>query len=300
MQTINPFELLGVNEKSSIKEARKNYYNLSLLCHPDHGGDEESMKILANAYKFVEEQIKNKNDVSEDIGIDLEEKFKLFNLKIKSEIPILRDLFDLVTEEQKKQKRNYKKYNQQFNQEFQDEQKYQFEELISGDPFSKGYGHIMDDNEDDGNKTDDEWVVPTKKKFTQEIEIYKEPHIMPYGYGNNFRYDVNFVKDFTEKQGELQMNDYVIAHSELENIPNTIKSNMDKPIPNLYEKVNKIEELRNQFETNYNRIDLVLSSSITNEKHFEEDLIEEDLKDFEEDLKEDFEEYNEDVIIMDA
>jgi len=54
---INPFELLGINEKTTIKEARKAYYKLALLCHPDCGGHEDSMKVLVNAYTFIEQRI---------------------------------------------------------------------------------------------------------------------------------------------------------------------------------------------------------------------------------------------------
>ena len=78
---INPFELLGITEKSTVKEARKAYYQLALLCHPDCGGHEESMKVLVNAYQFVEQQIKNKSDITgdaDDMGKELETNFKSF------------------------------------------------------------------------------------------------------------------------------------------------------------------------------------------------------------------------------
>ena len=93
---INPFELLGINEKSTLKEARKAYYNIALLCHPDMGGDEHSMRTLVNAYNFVEEQLKHTRTVNENIGDKLEEEFNEFNEKVKAEIPLMRDLFDLV------------------------------------------------------------------------------------------------------------------------------------------------------------------------------------------------------------
>ena len=77
---INPFELLGINEKSTLKDARKAYYNIALLCHPDCGGDENSMRVLVNAYKFVEKQLKTVRNVSENIGKDLEIEFEIFKL----------------------------------------------------------------------------------------------------------------------------------------------------------------------------------------------------------------------------
>ena len=73
---INPFELLGIDEQSTLKDARKSYYNLAMICHPDQGGDEKNMKILANAYKFVELQLKSVNNVNQNIGEDLEKEFE--------------------------------------------------------------------------------------------------------------------------------------------------------------------------------------------------------------------------------
>ena len=46
---INPYSLLGVNDKSSLRELKKNYYNMALLCHPDRGGDKKDMNVV---FKF--------------------------------------------------------------------------------------------------------------------------------------------------------------------------------------------------------------------------------------------------------
>ena len=198
---INPFELLGINEKSTLKDARKAYYNIALLCHPDCGGDENSMRVLVNAYKFVEKQLKTVRNVSENIGKDLEIEFEIFNEQVRGEIPPLRDLFDLAHDD----------FHKKFNAQFDDDQKNRFEEYMTGNPFEIGYGNLMDDDKRDEND-EEEKLQETDQVFSKEIIIYEEPDILPITYGNNFRLDIDKIKDFSEIQGELQMNDYLIAH----------------------------------------------------------------------------------------
>jgi hypothetical protein len=229
---INPFELLGIDEQSTLKDARKSYYNLAMICHPDQGGDEKNMKILANAYKFVELQLKSVNNVNQNIGEDLEKEFEEFNASIDAEILPMRDLFDLAHDD----------FNKKFNEKFQEEEKYQYVELVAGDPFSAGYGSLMDT---DIKEEEEEKEIPTtRQRFSSEIIIYNDPQLLPNTYGNNLRYDITDIKDFTENQGNLKMNDYRIAHRELENVPTDFKSDMDTPIKDLSKLVKLKEEER--------------------------------------------------------
>jgi len=69
---INPYDFLGVTDKSSLKDLRKAYYNLSLVMHPDKGGDSTTMIILHNAYKYIKEQFENINE-QPDSGKSYEE-----------------------------------------------------------------------------------------------------------------------------------------------------------------------------------------------------------------------------------
>ena len=48
-----------------------------------------------------------------------------------------------------------------------------------------------------------------KHTFTTSLIIYKEP-INPVGYGQNYRYDINNVNDFTDKLtgSNITLNDY--------------------------------------------------------------------------------------------
>lgn len=236
---INPFELLGIDEQSTLKDARKSYYNLAMICHPDQGGDEKNMKILANAYKFVELQLKSVNNVNQNIGEDLEKEFEKFNISVKAEILPMRDLFDLAHDD----------FNKKFNEKFQEkeEEKYEFAELVAGDPFSAGYGSLMDT---DIKKEEEKEIPTTRQRFSSEIIIYNDPQLLPNTYGNNLRYDITDIKDFTENQGNLKMNDYHIAHRELENVPTDFKSNMDTPIKDLSKLVKlKEEERKKEFDS---------------------------------------------------
>ena len=78
--------------------------------------------------------------------------------------------------------------------------------------------------------------------------IYDDPQLLPNTYGNNLRYDITNIDDFTEHQKNLKMNDYRIAHRELENVPTEFKSNMDIPMKDLEKFVKLKEKERSDFE----------------------------------------------------
>ena len=57
MSLVNPYNLLGISIDSSLKELRKNYYELALICHPDKGGDSKDMIVLHRAYLYCKQQL---------------------------------------------------------------------------------------------------------------------------------------------------------------------------------------------------------------------------------------------------
>ena len=159
-------------------------------------------------------------------------EFEEFNKKVKAEIPKMTELYDMATEQEKLEvkKRNFVLYNEIFNKEFDEEKQ-------PVDPFSKGYAHLMDIDKRDEEK-EDEKPKNTNHKFTQEIQIYKTPHILPNTYGNNYRFDVKVVKDFSNYEDQF---DYVKAHREIK--IEKIEDIKDEPIKNLDEILeNKIKE----------------------------------------------------------
>ena len=92
--SINPYELLGVDVNSSLKELKKNYYELAMLMHPDRTGTDttDEMIVLKNAYAFVKDEISKTNTtVSFE---DLEEEFKKFCKLQEETIPLFHEIHD--------------------------------------------------------------------------------------------------------------------------------------------------------------------------------------------------------------
>lgn len=84
MQHIQPFELLGVTFSTSLKDVRKRYYQLALLCHPDKGGSAEDMRMLHVAYKWIEEQLLTVQSQEFQSYEEAEESFQAFVEERKS------------------------------------------------------------------------------------------------------------------------------------------------------------------------------------------------------------------------
>ena len=64
---INPYQLLGVTINSSLKELKKAYYNMSLLCHPDKGGSNKDMIVVHTAYLYIKTQLEKCKDIKYEI-----------------------------------------------------------------------------------------------------------------------------------------------------------------------------------------------------------------------------------------
>jgi len=107
MNFINPYKLLGVDpEKPSLKKLKKAYYNLALLCHPDKGGDKNSMDVVHKSYLYIKKQFKNCDNVKK--YEELEEEFVDFCKKQETKPPPFRDIWE-GTDEYKKL-RNFNRY----------------------------------------------------------------------------------------------------------------------------------------------------------------------------------------------
>lgn len=63
---LNPYELLGVTPTSSLKDIKTAYHTISLLCHPDKGGDARDMKAVHAAYKFVRDHLHETDKTIQD------------------------------------------------------------------------------------------------------------------------------------------------------------------------------------------------------------------------------------------
>jgi DnaJ family protein A protein 2 len=51
MPTSDDYETLGLQPNSSLREIRKAYLTLSMVFHPDKGGDPEQFKKIKAAYE---------------------------------------------------------------------------------------------------------------------------------------------------------------------------------------------------------------------------------------------------------
>jgi hypothetical protein len=75
---INPYELLGVDYKTSLKDVKKAYYNIALLVHPDRGGNDEEMVILQNSYNWIKSKLEILDKKGDNTIEEAEEEFKKF------------------------------------------------------------------------------------------------------------------------------------------------------------------------------------------------------------------------------
>ena len=242
---INPFELLGldVHDKDvDLKKVKKTYHQLSLLTHPDKGGNKIDFIIIHQAYNYVIEQVKQSKEMVE-MEI-LEEDFKNFCLENKiDKLPSLLDIRD-----------NAAVFNKKFNEQWA-EQKID-NEIINPFDIDNGYGDLMEDSSiipEEVEEKDDSNIKLTNK-FTSDIMIYEEPKALPDNYGTFQRYDI----DETDNFGNLpeQMYDYKETHTEYNPTPNIEDKIEDKPINDLEKRLLERQLERNNLVTFNEKINL--------------------------------------------
>lgn len=197
---LNPYKLLGVNYNSTISELKKNYYNLSLLTHPDKGGSDSDFNTVHLAYNYIKEQLLNINDSTYE---ELEEAFEIFCKKQTERKPpcfyeVYKETNDWLNE-----------FNKQFELNKINENTEEKSNIKTNNPFDIGYGEFMDSRE---NNLDEDYnpeltQKEPKLKFQTEIIEYKEPKYLPDSIVN-FPLKINKINDFTELSGNLKMSDY--------------------------------------------------------------------------------------------
>lgn len=213
MNLINPYQLLGVNPSMpDLKQLKKSYYQLALLCHPDKGGNKESMDIVHKSYLYIKKQFANCQNLK--TYEELEKEFADFCKTQEEKPPPFRDIW-----EESEEYDSLQKFNEEFEKNYKSSNNVN-NKINFNDCFHEGYGKYMDlseykDKQDISNinTTEDLIKQPLQKnkhEFTTSLIIYKEPTANPIGYGQNFRYDVNDVKDFTDKlvNSNITLNDY--------------------------------------------------------------------------------------------
>ena len=197
--TINPYLLFGLSSRSTIKDLRKAYYEFSLCCHPDKGGNTLEMNIVHKAYLYIKEQLENCRQ--EKTYEELEQDFEDFcKTQETTKSPSFRDIYDSCND-----------FALEFNKRFEKNTESNFK-----NPFDEGYSKLMEQSENvvldypqkDENK-------PITKDFGQQLISYKEPNYLPDSYGDNFQLNNDKINDFSHKLKSISLTDYVKAFSEI-------------------------------------------------------------------------------------
>ena len=222
---INPFDLLGVTIDSTLRDVRKAYYKLSLVCHPDKGGSKDDMNVVHKAYLYVKKQIEFSDE--KDTLENIEDDFKNFFEINKIELPHFYDIWERSEEAD---------FLREFNKQFDENKNGGLSYTNASNIFGNGYGKFMEEEEGKTlrdttsslmNRTETQKQldileeyrnINTKKdlktKFSEEIVIYNEPTAVPESYGTYERFDLAELDDYSQKTDSLEMSDYKIAHSE--------------------------------------------------------------------------------------
>jgi len=209
---INPFGLLGVTPNSTFSELKRNYYNMALMCHPDKGGSNDDMHIVQMAYNYCKEQLQSQ-EARQTTYEQLEMEFADFCQEQEEKPP---PSFSSIYEETNEWITDFNKTFENMNM---DNNSASYSSQIMGDPFSAGYGELMDTNDDNDNNQSLETLEPLEyepvetnkpqQEFSKEIIEYKEPQYLPDTI-NHFPLNTTQIDDFsgTTPNNSLIMTDY--------------------------------------------------------------------------------------------
>jgi glycosyltransferase involved in cell wall biosynthesis len=189
MESVNPYELLGVNSNSTLKELKNNYYSLALYCHPDKGGSEKDMITLKNCYNYIKIQLENHTDKTYE---ELEKDFEIFCKDQESKPPKFCKIFSETHEE----------WSNTFNTNFTNN-KY-------SNLFDSGYGNLMDSDKNINEDYSVDIKGTNANKFKTEIVVHNQPEPLPINVDHNTRLDLIVIDDYSYND----MADYKLAFSD--------------------------------------------------------------------------------------
>ena len=209
---INPFGLLGVTPNSTFSELKRNYYNMALMCHPDKGGSNDDMHIVQMAYNYCKEQLQSQ-EARQTTYEQLEMEFADFCQEQEEKPP---PSFSSIYEETNEWITDFNKTFENMNV---DNNSASYSSQIMADPFSSGYGDLMDTNNDNDNNQSLELLQPLEyepietnkpqQEFSKEIVEYKEPQYLPDTI-NHFPLNTTHIDDYSgaTPNNSLIMTDY--------------------------------------------------------------------------------------------
>lgn len=154
---LDPYRLFNITHKSSLRDLRKSYHKKALLCHPDKGGSEKYMAILTKAYKFIEIQLKNNNNITDKD--ELTRAFKRYSMFEDVQIP---KMVEIVSMEQElmQQELMSTKFNKKFNDLFTQKNK----------KTTTGYNNFMVKSEYKNTKSFDELKQKFNNPFSTNLD----------------------------------------------------------------------------------------------------------------------------------
>lgn len=232
---INPYNLLNLTPKSTLEEAKKSYYSLSLLCHPDKGGRCEDMVILSNCYKYIKNHLTVLDDKKDITYEGLEEEFAEFCKEQTNQKPptfcniyketsgyddcvndnTLSELSPPTPSNDYTSNPEYiarvTKFNLDFNAAFEKAKQEEIDKN-GNNPLDNGYGQFMDErkitelNDDTINNLDYNDISKldindkSSHPFNQEIVEYKEPQSIP-DMVIHFPLNGEQISDFSSQTG---------------------------------------------------------------------------------------------------
>ena len=183
---INPYEIMNLTPDSTLKDLKRAYYDMALICHPDRGGTEEDMIVIHNAYKYIKEQLENCENISS--YEELEEEFSSFCKEQEEIPPPFRDIWE---------DSEHKKLSDEFNRSFEE---------TTEQPINTGYQRFMVDSKYRQRKT----VAPIDYKPLNMNELSEEFEDSDGEFIEQVEFE-NKVIEYKEPEGilEIQVKDGV-------------------------------------------------------------------------------------------
>lgn len=188
---INPYEIMNLTPDSTLKDLKRAYYDMALICHPDRGGTEEDMIIIHNAYKYIKEQLEN----CENVGTfeELEEEFSTFCNEQEETPPPFRDIW-----ENSEEKNRHDDFNRAFNELHEKSDESNEDENLHND---KGYQRYMIDSKyrQSGIVENIDYKPLNMDELTEEFEDSDGEFIEQVEFENK-------IIEYKEPEGILEIN----------------------------------------------------------------------------------------------
>lgn len=228
MFTFDPWQLLGIGPASSLNDARRAYYELARIVHPDRGGNAEDMRMLHDAYKWIYQQLAG---ATFPITVEDPSKTPLIDMVLGMDKASLEACYDQVKENDdprtKTMTLEWVKYlverDMMAGRDLRKIEQYMQESMgvvldahgtMQPASIPGGYEEMMDPHEE---VTDYKMVTPPNPPavpFCKEMIAYQEPVCASmFGMSEESLRVPQEKEDYSGNKERLCMTDYAIAYS---------------------------------------------------------------------------------------